>query len=180
MTDKIQNDVGKTYTYIYIFFFSSLSIHGKYALNFSNFYSSLFMRNHFIIIIFFPALQNPNACLTNVDPDADPSKKYHLVLAASKENKIKTANNKPLDYENRNPNINDSSTNDAYDELLTQEEIQDHIDKINQLLALERIENYVKSHDVEVKLVPMELKHSTHFVHGFSQHIKIKKRTYFI
>ena len=44
--------------------------------------------------------------------------------------------------------INDSS-NDAYDELLTQEEIQDHIDKINQLLALERIENCVKSHDVE-------------------------------
>ena len=100
--------------------------------------------------IFFSALQNPNACLTDVDPDTDPSKKYHLVLAASKENKIKTANNKPLDYENRNPNINDSSTNDAYDELLTQEEIQDHIDKINQLLALERIENYVKSHDVEV------------------------------
>ena len=108
-----------------------------------------------------------------MDPDADPSKKYHLILAASKENKIKTANNKPLDdYENRNPNINDSSTNDAYDELLTQEEIQDHIDKINQILALERIENYVKSHDVEVKLVTMESNHSSHFVHGFSQHIK--------
>ena len=106
-----------------------------------------------------------------MDPDTDPSKKYHLVLAASKENKIKTANNKPLDYENRNPNINDSSTNDAYDELLTQEEIQDHIDKINQLIALERIENYVKSHDVEVKLVPMELNYSSHFLHGFSQHI---------
>ena len=107
-----------------------------------------------------------------MDPDTDPSKKYHLILAASKENKIKTANNKPLDdYENRNPNINDSSTNDAYDELLTQEEIQDHIDKINQLIALERIENYVKSHDVEVKLVTMESNHSSHFVHGFSQHI---------
>ena len=35
--------------------------------------------------------------------------------------------------------------NDAYDELLTQEEIQTHIDKINQLLALEKIEECVKS-----------------------------------
>ena len=53
-----------------------------------------------------------------------------------------------MDYENRNPNIKDTSF-DAYDELLTQEEIQDHIDKINQLLALERIEKCVKSRDID-------------------------------
>lgn len=85
-------------------------------------------------------MQNPNACLTDVDPDPDPAKKYHLVLAASKEQKIKVANNQPLDI---------GTNDDAYNELLTQDEIQSHIDKINQLLALERIEECVKAYDIE-------------------------------
>ena len=62
----------------------------------------------------------------------DPSKKYHLVLVASKEKKVCAANNKSFDL--------DIKSIDVYDELLTQEEIQSHIDKINQLLALERVE----------------------------------------
>ena len=62
----------------------------------------------------------------------DPSKKYHLVLVASKEKKVRAANNKSFDL--------DIKSIDVYDELLTQEEIQSHIDKINQLLALERVE----------------------------------------
>ena len=52
------------------------------------------------------------------------------------------ANNKPLSNDN-------TMEVDAYDELLTQEEIQDHIDKINQLLALELIETNVQNSDVK-------------------------------
>ena len=111
-----------------------------------------------IVLHIILALQNPNACLNDVDPDADPTKKYHLVLAASKENKIKLANNIPMDYENRNPNAKDTSY-DAYDELLTQEEIQDHVDKINRLLALERIEHCVKSRDIEALNYALNGKH---------------------
>ena len=37
----------------------------------------------------FKALQNPNACLRDVDGGSeDAVKKYHLVLAASKQNKV--------------------------------------------------------------------------------------------
>ena len=45
---------------------------------------------------------------------------------------MRAANNKSFDF--------DTKSIDVYDELLTQEEIQSHIDKINQLLALERVE----------------------------------------
>ena len=45
---------------------------------------------------------------------------------------MRAANNKSFDL--------DTKSIDVYDELLTQEEIQSHIDKINQLLALERVE----------------------------------------
>ena len=55
-----------------------------------------------------------------------------MVLVASKEKKVHAANNKSFDL--------DTKSIDVYDELLTQEEIQSHIDKINQLLALERVE----------------------------------------
>ena len=53
-------------------------------------------------------------------------------MVASKEKKVRAANNKSFDF--------DTKSIDVYDELLTQEEIQSHIDKINQLLALERVE----------------------------------------
>ena len=46
-------------------------------------------------------------------------------------------NNRPLDY----------VPSDIYDEYLTHEEIQTHVDKINQLLALERVEECVKNRD---------------------------------
>ena len=114
------------------------------------------------------ALNNPNACLQDVDPDPgnifssvdtliakwiskltkfdlDPSKKYHLVLVASKEKKVRAANNKSFDL--------DTKSIDVYDELLTQEEIQSHIDKINQLLALERVEGKISKKLVAVRTV---------------------------
>ena len=77
-------------------------------------------------------LQNPSACLTEVDQEA--SKKYHLVLKASKEHKMNNRQNLDGDF---------------YEENLAQEEIQSHLDKINQLLALEKIENCVKNGDFE-------------------------------
>lgn len=80
------------------------------------------------------SLQNPNACLNDVDSNPDAGRKYHLVLKASKEKKI---NNQP------------ETCGDAYDQLLTQEEIQLHIEKINQLLILEQIEDCVKGFDLE-------------------------------
>ena len=94
-------------------------------------------------------MQNPNACLTDVDPDQDPAKKYHLVLAASKEKKIEECNNRPIDY----------VPSDIYDEYLTHEEIQSHIDKINQLLALERIEECVKNRDYSALQYALNAKH---------------------
>ena len=87
-------------------------------------------------------MQNPNAMLSDVDPDPDPSKKYHLVLREKRKEKVRAANNKSFEY-------NKENEVDVYDELLTQDEIQSHIDKINQLLALERIETCVKGQDLE-------------------------------
>lgn len=81
------------------------------------------------------SLQNPNACLNDVDSSPDAGRKYHLVLKASKEKKI---NNQP-----------ETCEGDVYDQLLTQEEIQIHVEKINQLLILEQIEDCVKSFDLE-------------------------------
>lgn len=95
------------------------------------------------------AMQNPNACLNDIDSNQDPAKKYHLVLAASKEKKVLDCNNRPLDY----------VPSDIYDEYLTHEEIQTHVDKINQLLALERIEECVKNRDHSALQVALSARH---------------------
>ena len=62
-------------------------------------------------------MQNPNAMLSDVDPDPDPSKKYHLVLREKRKEKVREANNKSFEY-------NKENEVDVYDELLTQDEIQ--------------------------------------------------------
>ena len=95
------------------------------------------------------SLQNPNACLNDVDADPDPAKKYHLVLAASKEKKVLECNNRPMDY----------VPSDIYDEYLTHQEIQSHVDKINQLLALERIEECVKNRDYSALQYALNARH---------------------
>ncbi len=78
-------------------------------------------------------LQNPNARLSDVDSDMIMGKKYHLVLKNSREEKM-----------NNQPEI----LTEAYDTNLSQNEIQNHVDKINLLMALENVEVAVKTKDL--------------------------------
>ena len=48
---------------------------------------------------------------------------------------------------------------DIYDEYLTHQEIQSHVDKINQLLALERIEECVKNRDYSALQYALNARH---------------------
>ncbi len=94
------------------------------------------------------AMQNPNACLSDIDVDS--AKKYHVVLASEKHRKVREANNRPVNYDEEA---------DAYDEMLSQEEIQNHLDKINLLLALERIEHCVRNNDTHSLSFALEARH---------------------
>ena len=68
-----------------------------------------------------------------MNPEAAP--KYHIVLSSQKFQKMEAS---------RNGNLNDSYVPDAYDERLTQGEIQEHINKVNLLIALEMVEEAVQ------------------------------------
>jgi len=81
------------------------------------------------------ALQNPSAGLTEVDPDS--AKKYHIVLADAKAVKAS---------QGQRPHPN-ATVDDAYDQLLTREEIQAHVNKVNLLVNLEAVERSVTLKD---------------------------------
>ena len=85
--------------------------------------------DHTVFEATLTALQNPSAGLKNVQPSS--GKKYHIVLADAKMAKTQT----------------DTTVDDVYDQLLTREEIQAHIDKVNLLVNLEGVENNVRSGD---------------------------------
>ena len=76
------------------------------------------------------ALQNPSAGLLNLDPEL--GQKYHIVLADAKKNKGK---------------VIDTTVDDAYDQMLTRDEIQTHLDKVNLLVNIEAIEHCVATGD---------------------------------
>ena len=82
------------------------------------------------------AMMNPAACLADVNQAL--AKKYHIVLSNAKYNKVCAA---------RSRSVSDSYLPDAYDELLTREEIQSHVDKVNLLVALEAVEDAVVADD---------------------------------
>ena len=68
-----------------------------------------------------------------MNPEA--AQKYHIVLSNQKFQKIKNF---------QSGNLNDSYVPDAYDQLLTQGEIQEHLNKVNLLIALEMVEEAVQ------------------------------------
>lgn len=78
-------------------------------------------------------------------------------MAVGKNEKVREANNKANDHHG-------DVEGDVYDELLTQDEIQDHIDKINLLLALERVGRCVKLHDL----------HGLQLALSSSRHLKLE------
>ncbi|XP_020296828.1 ras GTPase-activating-like protein IQGAP1 isoform X2 [Pseudomyrmex gracilis] len=85
------------------------------------------------------ALQNKHAQLNSIKPAF--IKKYAKTLLEAKAAKEEAAFNKSL---------NDSYVADVYDELLTQAEIQGHINYVNSLCALEVIVSSVKNNNVEL------------------------------
>ncbi|KAJ8679150.1 hypothetical protein QAD02_014937 [Eretmocerus hayati] len=78
-------------------------------------------------------LQNSSACLRDVNPDYNLF--YFQTLSDAKARKEQAALNRSL---------NDSYVPDAYDELLTQGEIQGHINNVNMECALEILSNIVQ------------------------------------
>ncbi|XP_023246515.1 ras GTPase-activating-like protein IQGAP1 [Copidosoma floridanum] len=81
----------------------------------------------------FSLLQNPAAQLQNVNPDYVDF--YFNILIIAKEKKAEAALNRSL---------NDSYVPDAYDELLTQAEIQGHINNINIQCALDVLDDCIR------------------------------------
>ncbi|XP_053303934.1 ras GTPase-activating-like protein IQGAP2 isoform X2 [Spea bombifrons] len=82
-------------------------------------------------------LRNPNAMLLNVEEGL--AEQYHNELSQAK--KIKEDNAKL-----KNSTISEEER-DVYEELLTQAEIQGHINKVNMLGAVERINNAIRNGD---------------------------------
>jgi len=84
------------------------------------------------------ALGNPAACLNGVDEEN--MERYHLVLKAHKRQKVETSLDRSL---------SDSYVADAYDELLSQYEIQGHVNKVNLLAALEDLASAAATGDTD-------------------------------
>ncbi|XP_076245101.1 ras GTPase-activating-like protein IQGAP1 [Calliopsis andreniformis] len=80
------------------------------------------------------ALQNKVVQLNNIIPRY--IKEYSSILLEAKEVKTQAALNRSL---------NDSYVPDVYDELLTQAEIQGHINSVNVQCALERITHFIRT-----------------------------------
>ncbi|XP_063819792.1 ras GTPase-activating-like protein IQGAP2 isoform X3 [Pseudophryne corroboree] len=92
-------------------------------------------------------LRNPNAMLLNVEEGLD--QQYHDELSQAK--KIKEDNAKL-----KNSSISEEER-DVYEELLTQAEIQGHINKVNMLGAVEKINNAIRSGDSSQTMVALQL-----------------------
>ncbi|XP_066458965.1 ras GTPase-activating-like protein IQGAP2 isoform X2 [Eleutherodactylus coqui] len=92
-------------------------------------------------------LKNPNAMLLNVAKGFD--QQYHDELYQAK--KIKEDNAKL-----KNNSISEDER-DVYEELLTQAEIQGHVNKVNMLGAVEKINNAIRSEDSSQTLAALQL-----------------------
>ncbi|KAM4051499.1 ras GTPase-activating-like protein IQGAP2 isoform 2-T2 [Anomaloglossus baeobatrachus] len=92
-------------------------------------------------------MRNPNAMLLNVEEGFD--QQYHDELYQAK--KIKEDNAKL-----KNNSISEDER-DVYEELLTQAEIQGHVNKVNTLGAVEKINNAIRSGDSSQTLAALQL-----------------------
>lgn len=84
------------------------------------------------------ALQNPAAMLVNCIEEF--SESYQIVLFEAKEVKAENARNKSIDP-------NSTYEADAYDELLTQAEIQGYLNKVNTLMCLDSLNDALLKND---------------------------------
>ncbi|XP_078531351.1 ras GTPase-activating-like protein IQGAP2 isoform X2 [Lissotriton helveticus] len=91
------------------------------------------------------ALRNPNAVLLNVEEER--AKDYHSELSEAKKRKEESARLK-------NSTISDEER-DAYEELLTQAEIQGNINKVNKLAAIQRINMAIRAGDAAQTLAAL-------------------------